>query len=363
MLAADRLVVATLGHQLGWPGTSPSSATAALAAAACSSSWPRSAPVDVAAGHEGGEEVAALALLAGPVADLRRDVGVLAAGDDAAAGRLLGEGTAVAGEHAGDGGEPGVDVGPGLLALGRHQVEGLAHVVERAGDDAELGAGEARVGELLLQPQPLEERVAGHRLALVDRLGRPGRREGLAVELLAGREPVGREVGQLVVVAGDPGVRRHDRVEGGVLLDEALADGVDCSFAGHRASLRSALEPPPTTFRAEPASARHPAGPPAVLAVGVAHPHRAVRRGPLRARPAAPRAEPPTPREENTATSAATSSAVASGVTTRSTGRSSPARSSLTAGCSRASWRAASPAWCAAAAAPGPPRRGSRGAG
>src|SRR3712207_946135 len=63
----------------------------------------------------------------------------------------------------------------------------------------------------------------------------------------------------------------------------------------------------------------------------------------------------PAPSAATTATSAATSSGVASPRTTRRSGRSGP---SVTAGCSRASWPAASPAWSAAGAARGPPRHG-----
>jgi len=96
--------------------------------------------------------------------------------------------------------------------------------------------------------------------------------------------------------------------------------------------------------------------------------------GPSAPGPAAPASARPAPRAVTTARTAAISSAVASPATTRSVGPVRPGTAcdvcgeaasffALTAGCSRASWAAASRAWSGASVAPGPPRGGSRRAG
>ena len=81
------------------------------------------------------------------------------------------------------------------------------------------------------------------------------------------------------------------------------------------------------------------------------------RRGPLRGMPRGRLASSPPDAADSTASRAATSSGVASPRTSRSGGRSGvrasdPEPSSLTGGCSRASWAAGSRAWCAAPAGP-----------
>ena len=78
-----------------------------------------------------------------------------------------------------------------------------------------------------LQAEPLDERLARDPLALVDRRSVADVGQHLAVEPLAGVEPVGGEVGQPVVVARDAGVGREHRVERSGLLDVAVGDGVD----------------------------------------------------------------------------------------------------------------------------------------
>ena len=172
---------------------------------------------------------------------------------------------------------------------------------------------QARLGHLDPEPQPLEEGVPGDRLPRVDGFGRGGGGQRGRGQRLALGEAVRGQVGQPVVVAGDAEVRRRDRVEGGVLLDVALGDVVDGAWCAHPAE-PTHLAPPVR------ASAGQAAGAPAARAVRVAHPHRAVRCRPLRARPATRAREPRAPSAESTATSAATSSGVASGLTTRSSG-------------------------------------------
>src|SRR4029079_1259558 len=104
--------------------------------------------------------------------------------------------------------------------------------VERAPQHRHARAVDARLLQLDLQPGPLEERVPGRGLAVVDR-GRgldggaraPGQR-------LAGVEAGGGEVGQLVLVPGHPDRGGGQRVEGAVVVDGGVAEGVDGAF-GH----------------------------------------------------------------------------------------------------------------------------------
>ena len=187
--------------------------------------------VDVGPGDQAEEEVLA-ALLPGPAAHLLGDGRELALGCDVAVGRGLAEGRAVAVQRGRDGREPGADVGPRLLALGRHQVEDRADLVQPAGDHRHLGLRHAGLVQLDLEAEPLEEGVLGDLLPLVDGGRGGGVRERASGQVRARGVPVGGEVGEHVVVAGETEVRRGDRVEGGVVVDETLCDGVDRAGGG-----------------------------------------------------------------------------------------------------------------------------------
>ena len=65
--------------------------------------------------------------------------------------------------------EPGGDVAPGLLGLGRHQVEDRPDLLRLAADHADPGRGDVRLVELDLQAEPLQHRLLRGVLPLVAR--------------------------------------------------------------------------------------------------------------------------------------------------------------------------------------------------
>ena len=172
-------------------------------------------------------EVARLAGLPGPAAHLLGHLGVLPRRDDVALARLVGERHAQALEGGGYAGQAGRDGRDGLRALGRHQVEDPADLVQGAPQHRHARAVDARLLQLDLQPGPLEERVLRRRLAVVD--GGRGLDGGDRApgQCLAGVEAGGGEVGQLVLVPGHPDRGGGQRVEGAEVLDVGVAEGVD----------------------------------------------------------------------------------------------------------------------------------------
>ena len=84
------------------------------------------------------EEVAGVALLARPRADLPGEQADLSVRRDVAVVGGPGQGRAVVVDRRRNAGEPRVDVGPVLLGRRRHQVEHAADRVQLAGDDADL---------------------------------------------------------------------------------------------------------------------------------------------------------------------------------------------------------------------------------
>ena len=181
-------------------------------------------------------EVARVTGLPGPAAHLLGHLGVLARGDDVALARLVGQGDAQPLERGGDGGEAGRDRRHGLLALGGHEVEDAADLVQRAPEHRDARAVDAGLLELDLEPGAFEEGVAGSGLAVVDGDGRLDRRHRRAGQCLAGVEPGRRVVGHLVLVAGHPDRGGGQRVEGAEVVDVGVADGIDGTFA-HAATL------------------------------------------------------------------------------------------------------------------------------
>jgi hypothetical protein len=165
--------------------------------------------------------------LAGPPADLGGHLGVLPARRDQPEACRLEQGAAVAGERLRDRREPRVDGAPPLLGGGVHEIEAAAQVVEPTGDHRDLELGDPGLGELQLEPQPLEEGVLGSGLPVVDGRGLAGPRQGTPDQLPPLGEAVGGEVGEAVLVARDAVLRRSHRVQGGVLLDEGIGDRVD----------------------------------------------------------------------------------------------------------------------------------------
>jgi len=196
----------------------------------------------VQATHQPVEQVGAT-VLGRPPANLRRDLAELSLGGDLSACGGVAQRLLVPLQRRGHGRQPQGDVALRLLALGRHQVEDAADVLQRPGGHRHLAGGDAGLGHLDLEAEPLDEGVLGQPLALVDRHGgsRGGQRPAVDVDPLG--EPLGREVRQPVVVPGDAGVRRHGRVEGSGVLDVLVGDRVDLAWCGHAVTLGSAPTP------------------------------------------------------------------------------------------------------------------------
>ena len=139
---------------------------------------------------------------------------------------LVEQGGAVVGQRLRHRAHPGRDRGPVVGRLGRHQVEGAADPVHGAVDDVDPRLGLVRLAQRELGVGPLEERALRHPLAVVGRRRPLHLGAGPAQQLLARGVAVGREVGQPVLVAGDAGERRHDRVGRSHVDHEALGDVV-----------------------------------------------------------------------------------------------------------------------------------------
>ncbi len=190
-----------------------------------------------------GEHVACAAGPPGPGADLAGRLEHLAARADVTVVGLVEQGGAVVGQRLRHRAHPGRDRSPVVGRLGRHQVEGAADPVHGAVDDVDPRLGLVRVVQRELSVGPLEERALSHPLAVVGRRRPQHLGAGPAQQLLARGVAVRREVGQPVLVAGDAGERRHDRVGRSHVDDEALgdlvglADGCGRRLLGHGSNL------------------------------------------------------------------------------------------------------------------------------
>jgi hypothetical protein len=147
----------------------------------------------------------------------------------------LQQGPLVLREGLGDRGHPGGDVVHGLLAGERHEVERAARPVQRGGDDVELAGRLAGVIAFEGEAEPLLHGLLGHALPLTGRLHGGELGEGAPVEVGGGGEAFGREVGQLVIVAGDPDIRGADGVELRPLFDIGVGDGINGVVSSHEA--------------------------------------------------------------------------------------------------------------------------------
>jgi hypothetical protein len=180
--------------------------------------------VDGRARDEPGEEGAGRV---GELVALRGDLGDLARGGDPATARGQAQRLDVARDAVRERVEPRGDVLPGLDAVGRHEVEDLAHLLRGGRDDVERAQQLVRGVELELQADPLAHHRQGD---LVDGVGC-----GLLVQLGehsprglgAGGVARGGVVRHLVVVAGDAHERRAQRVQGRDRVDVPLRDRVD----------------------------------------------------------------------------------------------------------------------------------------
>ena len=110
-----------------------------------------------------------------------------------------------------DGAQPGGDVAPGILGIGRHQVEDRPDLLCLAADHAHPGRRDVGLVELDLQAQPLQHRLLRGVLPLIAGRGGVQGRDGPAdVRDLIG-QPAGRVVAPRVVVTANPKDRLRSR--------------------------------------------------------------------------------------------------------------------------------------------------------
>src|SRR5690606_19839969 len=119
------------------------------------------------------------------------------------------------------------DRGPVVLGGGRHEVEHLAHGLQRRGDDVEVAVQLAGLEQLEQQPQTLLHRGDRDAVDVVDRLGAGEGVQGGAGRVGLCSQPVGGVVVQLAVVAAEPEVGGGDRAQPDDLVDVGVGDPVD----------------------------------------------------------------------------------------------------------------------------------------
>src|SRR6266511_2894018 len=143
----------------------------------------------------------------------------------------LGEALLVRLEAFGHEGHAGRDHVPVRFGLRGHHVEAHTYGLNGAGDDVQLSEVLAGVVELDAGLEVLAQHVGGDAITVALRLGGLQRSERRPVVLVSLLIAVGREVGHLVVVAGEALERGRDRVKGGEPLDEPVRQVVDLRHA------------------------------------------------------------------------------------------------------------------------------------
>lgn len=119
------------------------------------------------------------------------------------------------------------DIGRGLLAIGGHQVEQLAHILHPAFGHVEFTGGVPGVVALHGDGQPFPHRRPGDLLTQRGSLRRVEGRQGRAIKPGPFGEPVRAQIRQLMVVSADPGAGTHERVQGRRTRHILLGDLID----------------------------------------------------------------------------------------------------------------------------------------
>ena len=177
---------------------------------------------------EAGEEVV-VADLPGPGTDLFDRGPDLPDGGDVAVAGLGGQGLPHLLQGRLHRAEPGGDVAPGVLAVGRHQVEDRPDLLRLSADHAHPGGGDVRFVELDLQAEPLQHGLLRGVLALVARRGGVQRGDRAAqVSGLVG-EAVRGVVAPGVVVARIPRKVAVSGYRWTLSSHERVGDGIDRS--------------------------------------------------------------------------------------------------------------------------------------
>ncbi len=157
---------------------------------------------------------------------LRARDGLAPRGHDAASDPGI-EGLAQPVERVGDRGDAGRDRLPVVVGGARHEIEAEAYLRHRAADDAERAQLLVGLGELHADLEVARERLGRDPLRVVTRMlvRELVQRRACVVQTL--RDPVGRVVGELGIVPGDPLEGRSDRVERGRPNHEPIGERGD----------------------------------------------------------------------------------------------------------------------------------------
>ena len=131
-------------------------------------------------------------------------------------------------------GHPGGERRPARLGVLGHEVEDVAQVLQRGRDDVERHLVEAGRVDLLVQLEPVAQRGDRHAVDVVDRfdVGQGG--QGLPAQRGERGSTGGGDVVEVLFVARDAGVGRHDRAQpdGGVEVVVRDAVGVGAGACG-----------------------------------------------------------------------------------------------------------------------------------
>ena len=130
-------------------------------------------------------------------------------------------------ERLGDGAQPVRDRLPVLVAVGRHEVEGVAHHLQRRRDDVEVGEVVAGVVDLLGELEALLQRGERHGVDVVLRRRGAQRRQRRATQIGRGRVAVGGEVVEQMILARDAERRCLDRRQRDGRVEVAVRDLVE----------------------------------------------------------------------------------------------------------------------------------------
>jgi len=122
---------------------------------------------------------------------------------------------------------PDGDRHPVRVRLGRHQVEDVADCLQRAGKDVQGHLVKACGVSLLGQAEALIHRGHGHPVDVVDGSSLAKSAKGLGAQVGLGGVTRRREIVEVLVVTGDPQVRRGDGAQVDERIQILVGDAVD----------------------------------------------------------------------------------------------------------------------------------------
>ena len=175
-------------------------------------------------GHHVDEQLLDLASLLDPTAHLP-DRGRMARGHRRPQRR------GVARDAVGHPGQPPADQRPVVVGVGGHQVEHIAHRLQRRGDHVELADIESRVVQLDLHAEPFPHRGERHDVDVVLRCDAVQLPQRCAGGVCARGYAVRGVVGDVVIMAGDAHFRCRTRIQRGERREIVFGYGIDCGCA------------------------------------------------------------------------------------------------------------------------------------